>query len=229
MAKIKFGMMMTDARGKLGGQVFSKNRGGSYVRTKVTPSNPQTSDQLGVRAAFASISQAWKGLAQAARDAWNGAVGNFSVQDIFGDSKQLTGAQLHNKLNLNLSNAGQSLITTPPLPQGAQTVSITSVDADNSANSVIITAGGSVPVGHTALVFATPAVSPGKKFLKNQYRLIGTLAGGTASPFTVSSSYNNKFGAVGAVGQRIGVRVLFVRNDTGEAALGGAADTLIVT
>ena len=24
MAKIKFGMMMTDARGKLGGQVFSK-------------------------------------------------------------------------------------------------------------------------------------------------------------------------------------------------------------
>ena len=42
MAKIKFGMMMTDASGKLGGQVFSKNRGGSYVRTKVTPTNPQT-------------------------------------------------------------------------------------------------------------------------------------------------------------------------------------------
>lgn len=45
MAKIKFGMMMTDARGKLGGQVFSKNRSGSYVRTKVTPVNPQTTTQ----------------------------------------------------------------------------------------------------------------------------------------------------------------------------------------
>lgn len=27
MAKIKFGAMMVDASGKLGGQVFSKNRG----------------------------------------------------------------------------------------------------------------------------------------------------------------------------------------------------------
>ena len=55
MAKIKFGMMMTDARGKLGGQVFSKNKGGAYVRTKVTPSNPQTIAQTTRRALFAAI------------------------------------------------------------------------------------------------------------------------------------------------------------------------------
>ena len=54
MAKIKFGMMMTDASGKLGGQVFSKNRGGSYVRTKSTPVNRQSSAQMNVRGIFVS-------------------------------------------------------------------------------------------------------------------------------------------------------------------------------
>ena len=53
MAIIKFGMMMTDARGKLGGHVLSKNRGGNYVRTNNVPSNPQSNFQTGVRAAFA--------------------------------------------------------------------------------------------------------------------------------------------------------------------------------
>lgn len=37
MAKIKFGMMMTDASGKLGGQVFSKNRG--FVRSYKSNAN----------------------------------------------------------------------------------------------------------------------------------------------------------------------------------------------
>ena len=67
MAKIKFGMMMTDASGKLGGQVFSKNRGGSYVRTKVTPTNPQSTAQMSIRGIFASISSRWSSLTEAQR------------------------------------------------------------------------------------------------------------------------------------------------------------------
>lgn len=228
MAKVKFGMMMTDARGKIGGQVFSKNKGGAYVRTKVTPANPQSSYQIAVRAALAAISAGWKSLSQAAREAWIGATGNYKTTDIFGDAKQLSGSQLYVKLNLNLSNAGQPGITLPPLPLGATGVSIDSVTADNSANTVEITTGGAVPAGHTALVFATPALSPGRSFLKSEYRLIGTKPAGSTSPLDVSSDYNAKFGAVGAVGQRIGVKVLFVRNATGESTLGGSADSLIV-
>ena len=38
--KIKFGSEVVDGRGKIGGHVYSKNKGGAYKRTKVTPSNP---------------------------------------------------------------------------------------------------------------------------------------------------------------------------------------------
>lgn len=56
--KIKWGMMMTDGRGKLGGQVASKNRAGAYVRTKVTPVNPRTTQQQAIRTLFGSIASA---------------------------------------------------------------------------------------------------------------------------------------------------------------------------
>jgi len=46
--KMKFGAIVVDGRGKIGGHVASKNRGGAYLRTKVTPSNPQTGYQAAV-------------------------------------------------------------------------------------------------------------------------------------------------------------------------------------
>jgi len=46
--KIKFGSIVVNGSGKLGGHVYSSNRGGNYVRTLATPSNPQTpAQQLG--------------------------------------------------------------------------------------------------------------------------------------------------------------------------------------
>ena len=74
MAKIKFGMMMTDARGKLGGQVFSKNRSGAYVRTKVTPVNPRTAAQPLSRSILGTLSASWSGLTEVQRRSWNAAV-----------------------------------------------------------------------------------------------------------------------------------------------------------
>ena len=44
MAKILTTAIVADIRNKLNGSVFSKNRYGAYVRTKVTPVNPQTDD-----------------------------------------------------------------------------------------------------------------------------------------------------------------------------------------
>ena len=62
MAKIKLSAIVSEMRGKLNGSVFSKNRGGAYIRTKVTPVNPQSLAQGLVRATLTNLSQAWRGL-----------------------------------------------------------------------------------------------------------------------------------------------------------------------
>lgn len=92
--KTKFGAIIVDGRGKIGGHVASKNRGGAYLRTKVTPANAQTSAQNQVRNLFTSLTQGWRGLTQAQRDAWNAAVLDYSRTDIFGDIRNPSGINL---------------------------------------------------------------------------------------------------------------------------------------
>src|SRR6056297_1294291 len=101
--KMKFGALVTDGRGKIGGQVASKNRYGSYLRTKVTPSNPQTASQLNVRSVLAALSSGWRDLTQAQRDGWNAAVLDFQKTNVFGDTITPTGKNLYTRLNAALS------------------------------------------------------------------------------------------------------------------------------
>jgi hypothetical protein len=224
--KLKWsGFGATDGRGKIGGHVASKNRSGAYARTKVTPTNPQTSFQLGARNLLSTLSQGWRALTQAQRDAWDVAVADFARTDIFGDLRNPTGKNLYARLNINLVNSGEAQITSPPLPAGGGQV---------IAGTVVMTNGGAKTVAHTGdtaghviQVWATPGVSAGKKFLKNDYRLIDNFVGGTASPHDFATAYESRFGEP-AVGTRVGVRLVSVNDATGENGVASESTTITV-
>ena len=112
--KIKFGAIVVDGRNKIGGHVMSKNPAGAYMRTKVTPVNPRSTDQAAIRSRLSAISSAWRGLTTGYVPAWNAAVDQWKKTDIFGDLKKPTGFNLHQKLNNNAIRAGGSAITLPP-------------------------------------------------------------------------------------------------------------------
>jgi hypothetical protein len=228
MAKIKFGMMMTDARNKLGGQVFSKNRGGAYIRTKVTPVNPATTFQLAVRAVFAFLSQNWRALTEAQRDAWNTATANFTSTDIFADVRTPSGINLYKKLNQNLSTAGQAFIATPPLPATVLPVLLDNIVADAAPQTLTLNdAIGPVPAGHTLIIEATPNLSPGKNFVKSEFAIIGTRAAATVFPIAAIADYTAKFGAMVA-GQKVFVRCRTINNTTGQASGYSQAETIVL-
>lgn len=218
MAKIKFGAFLVDMRGKVNGTVFSKNRGGAYARTKVTPNNPQTSAQNLVRSRLTGLSQAWRGLSQAARDAWNAAVGSFPRNNVFGDSKILSGHQLYVGLNSQLEAAGASTIGTPPVPVGAP--AITALSGAAAAGAGTFTAAFApdpVPANSALIIEATEQVSPGKANLNSLYRQIQVEAAATASPADLATAYIAKFGTL-VEGQKIGLRAKIVNTDTGEVS-----------
>lgn len=213
--KAKFGAIVVDGRGKLGGHVASKNRAGAYFRTKVTPVNPQTSYQTAVRALFASLSQAWRSLTEAQRDAWNAAVINFQKTDIFGDLKNPTGINLFVRLNTNIVNAGGTQIDLPPVVTDTPAPVEFSAIADESGQTLAITfAPTPVPANTAYVVEATQQVSPGKNFLKNLFRQISVLAPAATSPNPTGGAYTTKFGAI-VEGQKIGIRIKAVDLLTG--------------
>ena len=225
--KIKFGAIVTDGRGKIGGHVASKNRAGAYMRTKVTPVNPQSSYQLGVRNRFTGLSQGWRGLTQAQRDAWNGAVSDYQRTDIFGDLKNPTGINLYQRLNNNLLTIGESAVTTPPLPEAVQAVVLSSVAAANGAGTLTATYAPAIDADTKVKVFATAAQSPGKSFVKSEYRLIDVIVTADASPFSIETEYEAKFGAIGAAGQKIFMKFVPVNLNTGQEGTASQASAII--
>lgn len=214
--KIKFGAIVTDGRGKLGGHVLAKNRSGNYMRTKVTPVNPQTTFQQAQRAALGSLSSGWSGLNETQRQAWNGAVGSFQSTDIFGDLKSPTGKNLFTGLNRNLLNSGQSILNVPPNPEAVPNASITTAAYSLGGTSFAVVTAGTT-TGAFIQVWATPPLSPGTSFVKNRLRLVETLAGGTNVTLDISAKYLARFGVPPQdANVYVGIRVI---NAGGEAGV----------
>lgn len=195
MAKIKFGMFMTDARGKVGGHVFSKNRSGAYVRTKVTPSNARSTRQQAVRSLLSSLSQSWSGLTQAVRDGFDGAVTQWSSTDIFGDIKNPTGKNLFTKLNFNLVNSGQAQITS--VPEKLEMPALV-VDTLSNDNGVFNVEGIAIPLLGRIVVSATAPQSQGTKFYKGKFRQLGVITPAQWTDGDLTNLYVDKFGLAAA-------------------------------
>jgi len=199
--KIKFGSFVVAGSGKVGGHVAATNRGGAYLRTKVTPLNPNTAAQAGARSLLASLSQAWAQLTDDQRKSWNGAVASYSKTDIFGDLRNPSGINLFVKLNANLSNAGLTLLTDAPEKVEVPFASIEVIDGNVTNEVLIITFTENVLDGVKCKVMATPAMSQGVNFVKSQLRVIGYL---TPNDYEIDvyGAYVAKFGAPSA-GQNI--------------------------
>lgn len=215
MAKIKFGAMMTDASGKLGGQVFAKNRGGAYIRTKTTPLNPQTTAQMSIRGIFASISSSWSQLTEANRQTWNNFVSDYARTDVFGDLRNPSGKNLFQRLNQNLSISEQALIDVCTNPSAVPFADLISANGSvGNAEISLYTAGNTT--GSKIVVWATPSLSQGTKFVKNKLRQIAVVDGVDDTDFDVFSAYVAKFGII-TQGANIyfGVRVI---NANGQAS-----------
>ena len=199
--KIKWGALVVDGRGKLGGHVAAQNRGGSYLRTKVTPSNPQSTFQTGVRNLFGSISAGWSDLAAPDRNAWNNAVDNWKNTNIFGDLKIPSGKALYQRLNQQAQVVGYSALTTPPVKEDIPPSNVTAVAIDTTAETITAT-GLYSGTDATVQVFSSGVVSAGTNFVKNLMRVIGHSGGSAYSPADAYADYVARFGTPSA-GEKI--------------------------
>lgn len=217
--KIKWGALVVDGRNKIGGQVASKNRHGSYMRNKVTPVNPKSASQVTVRARLSGFASGWRGLTAGQRLAWNAAVSDFKKTDIFGDIQNPSGFNLYVKLNSNLANIGVAALTNPPLPQAVSVFTTGTLAAAAGAQSMSLTVTPAVqPATETIVVKATPGISAGKTFVKSEFRQIGTFTAATAGSYDLAAMYIAKFGPIGPAGVKVFVEVIHINETTGQAS-----------
>lgn len=217
--KVKYSALVSDMRGKLNGSVASKNRYGSYLRNKITPSNPQTAAQVAQRSLLAKFASLWRGLTEAQREAWNGAVSGYTKSNIFGDTVTPSGSVLFNQLNMNIATVAGSQLTLPPLPLGVTPISTLTVESTVATETLNLTITPEViPANHVVVVEATAPMSPGIYNANNRFRIIAVNPDLVAGVADIFDDYEAKFG-VPTVGRKAQFRVSLYRSDTGEKSL----------
>ena len=219
MARIKFGMMMTDARGKLGGHVFTKAKSGATIRTKVTPLNPKTSAQSEARSALGANSQAWRTLTETQRLAWNSAAQEVSKTNAFGDTYFPSGKNYFTAVNNNIRNVGGGVLVFPPALVEMPGLNSVEVGFDLLAEQLDIAPNYIGNDNNIDLVCnATSGQSAGRYNFSGKYRKFdGFALAGTPSNTALYDAYISKFG-VPSEGQKVSFEFYLVNGVTGQVS-----------
>lgn len=116
MAIAKFGVLIVDARGTIGGVVFTANKAGPYLKLWAAAVNPQSPLQTAQRAKISTAAQAWQALSSANRDLWD-TYAALPAQDLtnsLGETYSISGFLWFVRISSNLASAGESPRDQPP-------------------------------------------------------------------------------------------------------------------
>jgi hypothetical protein len=221
MAKIMFGAIATDARGKVAGIVYSKNAAGAYIRQKVSPTQSLTTRRGLVRSRMTNLAKFWSASLTATQvAAWNSFAKNNPVTDVFGRSQTLSGIQTYCRLNAVILNVGGTQIDDPPASLTIQGITTITATAAAGTPALSIAFGPSPLDTNVCLnVFATQQLPVGRTFTKPFMRWIFASAAAATTPANVLSSYTAKFGAL-VEGTKIGILANVADKTTGAQTTG---------
>lgn len=125
MAKIVNAGIAGELSGKLGGQVFARNRAGAYVRQNAQPTNPNTLAQIRARSAFGNSSSVYHSLQASQKSGWQNLGDNFFVSKSMQMPGTLSGFNVFLSMRNTAANMNAVQNITPVITVGGTPASIT--------------------------------------------------------------------------------------------------------
>lgn len=175
MALIKLGIVVSDISGKVSGNVFSKNRGGNYIRNWSKPTNPDTPRQRAARQKMTFVSSGWRMLTDAQRTSWDESAKIRPVINRMGESKNLSGFGLYVKQNLALQVADVGTLASAPAAKAIHSMVINSVEVVLDTVQITISRADKTDLMQSdaeyAVIGVSAPTSPGRK--PSGYRQFG--------------------------------------------------------
>lgn len=202
MAILTPGTLIGAISGSIGGQTYSHNKGGPYVRRRSIPTNPNSERQQAVRTILGILSAAWTNtLTAAQRATWSVYAEANTVQNALGQAIKLTGLAWYLRCGARLLDAGGTAPTdapTVPAPTGFATFT----PAFSSATAVDVTYTAALGADERLQLWMTGPNTPGASPNFGQAILVGYSAAMAASPISFTlpravavDSYSTFFGA----------------------------------
>jgi hypothetical protein len=213
--------LFSDARNKIGGTIYARNRAGVYQRARVTPSNPQTAFQQANREMFSTIVKAWRALTGGQRLAWNNAAESATLTDSLGQTSMPSGFQLYVSRNRNLMLCGAAPITSPLPNKGVFDSNFGSDEPVIQTDGALLSEDQFVLGQETfgqfyVLIKQTNQLSPGISFVAPfLYRTLFTDDAADSS-WDITAQWVTQYGADATDGNRIGTKILYIDQQSGE-------------
>ena len=126
MALVKYGSIVADARGAVGGEVYSRNSAGAYVRNKTKPIYPASEKQVAMAALMSTVVSDWQlALTTAQRTLWNNLAAVSEFRNRLGDEFHPSGFNIFVLSNILLDLTAQAHVTAPPISASAPAPTLT--------------------------------------------------------------------------------------------------------
>jgi hypothetical protein len=213
--KVNF-IHLSDARGKIGGAVASKNKYGNYFRKKVKPSNPQSVAQVESRMVLKTFAKDWKALSQSNRNSWIDQAQNINRKNSLGNNYKMTGLQLYISTNKVNQLVGGSPISIAQAPVPTSNLTDLTLTLGGTPKALTVTSTSVLATNEILIIEATRPLSAGKAFVKSEFRQLTTDHTTGAVSKDITSAYVAKFGALPATNEVAYVRA-YIINSTAPA------------
>ena len=185
--------IFSQASGSVAGLTFAHCRAGMTVRSRSTPTNPDTARQRVIKHALARLSPHWgQSLTQGERDAWNLYGANVVMTNALGQAFNLTGQNHFLRANIPRIQSAIPVLETAPgvFDMGTFTLPFF-LDANEVPQRFRLgidpTDDWANGVGGYLLVYMGRPANPGRAFFAGPYRFIRSVPGAPAPPAAVQT------------------------------------------
>lgn len=186
MANIKYGAIITEIKGKVGGSVFQSNKAGFTMKNKpkiaIDRAKARTFGDGHQNLLFSSAIKNWSQITEANRSSWSALVGTWQFNNKFGDVYNGSPYQIQNACNINRQLLELAMLAPAPTynPAVDPGLSYANFSLSGTFNGTIANAGAN---GQLVYVEASQPVNPTKNISRVQFRKFGVIvsAAGTAN------------------------------------------------
>lgn len=176
MARVKFGTAITGIRGHHGGNVYSRNTGGNFIKPLMAGVYKQTPGQTFQRGVLAYGAGGWWALSNPNRAAWNAfaLAPNEIDKDAWGYQRYLSGFQWYCRCSCRHATVLESANSNPPTGAAALAITGFTLHLHQQPGDPCLAqwTGGQWGVDDAAIVYVSIAVKPGAQTKTSGGRLV---------------------------------------------------------
>lgn len=215
MARVKYGTIVTEIRGKVGGLVFQKC--GSQLSMRVNPSKkiPSTTDAFYTRNRFVVLAKAWAQMSPEQKLSFTTQAPTYPTIDKWGNPIVLTAYQLFIYINRTVQLVEGTVVTTayPFYQFTSSTDGWQNASVSNETFEIIVV--DEIPADFAVLIYVSKLLPANSYQVPDQVKFIYSLTDVMPDYYNIYASLVAHWGRVPVAGESFYINVISVNRYTG--------------